>query len=191
MPAVLATDRLRLRSWREADAEKYRELWLERDTRSMRLIGADGRPTVVDLRRSIRAQLAETARTGIGLMVVERLAEKDVIGYCGLVARDATPDEPEIAYELLHATHGHGYATEAARAVRDAAAASGWSRLWAGVRVWNIASLRVLGKIGFVSAGRIEEDSERGDLVLMTCRLSGDQSRGCPAHGTCSRSSTS
>ena len=56
-------------------------------------------------------------------------------------------------------------------ATGSAAAGAGRSRLWAGVRVWNIASLRVLNKLGFVSSGQVSEDLERGDMVLMTCRL--------------------
>jgi RimJ/RimL family protein N-acetyltransferase len=104
-------------------------------------------------------------------MAVERRVENDFVGYCGLIAREATTDEPEIAYELLRGSHGCGYATEAARAVRDAAAATGRSRLWAGVRVWNAASLRVLDKIGFVPSGQVSKDNERGDLVWMTCIL--------------------
>ena len=171
MPDSLVTERLRLRPWKETDAPKYRELWLERDPRSLRVVGPDGRPTVADLCENIRSQRAATARTGIGLFAVERLDESRFIGYCGLVTRDATPDEPEIAFELLREVHGNGYATEAARSVRDAAAATGRSRLWAGVRVWNTASFRVLAKLGFVSSGRVDEDPERGDLVLMTCRL--------------------
>jgi RimJ/RimL family protein N-acetyltransferase len=171
MPDSLMTERLRLRPWTEADAPQYRALWLGRDPRSVRVISAAGRPTVEDLRASIRSQLASTALTDFGLMVVERRAEKDFIGYCGLIGRDATPEEPEVAYELLRAAHGRGYATEAVRAVQDAAAAAGRSRLWAGVRVWNIASLRVLNKLGFVSSGQVSEDLERGDMVLMTCRL--------------------
>ena len=171
MPEWLTTDRLCLRPWTDADAPGYRQLWLERDPRSLRVIGPDGRPTVEDLCDNIRSQLLRTASTGIALMAVERREEKDFIGYCGLIGRAVSPEEPELAYELLRKAHGNGYATEAARAVRDAAAATGRSRLWAGVRAWNTASLRVLGKIGFVPSGRVEHDLERGDMILMMCRL--------------------
>ena len=171
MPDSLMTERLRLRPWAESDAPQYRALWLERDPRSLRVIGTDGRPSVEDLRGRIRSQLVARPSTGYGLMVVERRDEEDFIGYCGLIGRAATPDEPQVAYELLRAAHGRGYATEAARAVQGAAAASGLSRLWAEVRVWNTASRRVLDKLGFVSSGEVREDLERGDSVLMTCRL--------------------
>ena len=171
MPESLLTARLRLRPWTEDDAPMYRRLWAERDPRSLRVIGADGRPTDADLRTKIRAQLAETSMSGLGLFAIERRADREFIGYCGLIKRDATPDEPEIAYELLRHAHGQGYATEAGRVVRDAAAETGRLRLWAGVRVWNTASLRVLAKLGFVSSGQVTEDRERGDMVQLTCQL--------------------
>jgi RimJ/RimL family protein N-acetyltransferase len=171
MPQSLMTDRLHLRPWSETDAPMYRQLWAERDPRSLRVIGLDGRPTVEDLRSKIRSQLVAAGLSGIGLMALERREQKDLIGYCGLIGRDASPDEPEMAYELLREAHGNGYATEAALAVRDAAAATGRSRLWAGVRVWNAASMRVMDKLGFVSSGRIDRDLERGDMIWMTCRL--------------------
>ncbi len=171
MPSVLETERLRLRPWRESDAAEYRTLWLERDPRSLRVISADGKPTVDDLRENIRSQLADSARTGLSLLAVERRVENAFIGYCGLIGREATVEEPEIAYELLRRVHGYGYATEAARAVRDAARATGQTRLWAGVRGWNSASLRVLSKIGFVASGEVSEARDRGDMVWMTCAL--------------------
>lgn len=83
----------------------------------------------------------------------------------------ATFDEPEIAYELASRAHGHGYATEAARAVVEAARRTGRRRLWATVREWNAASFRVLEKVGFERSDRVDEDPERGDSIWMTCEL--------------------
>jgi len=171
MPRVIETDRLLLRPWVEADAVLYRDLWSERDPRSLRVIDAVGRPTVEDLREKIRTELTEPDPTGLGLLVIERRAEKDFIGYCGLIHRDMTPEEPEIAYELLRRAHGCGYATEAAGAVRDAGRELGRSRLWAGVRSWNTASFRVLDKIGFTASGLVNEDPDHGNMVWMTCDL--------------------
>ncbi len=168
----LQTDRLRLRPWRTSDAAHVRALWSERDPRSLRVLTADGRPTVEEMRDRIGTQLAESARTGLALLAVERLEQGDYLGYCGLVVGAAAPDEPEIAFELFRAAQGHGYATEAARAVVAAAATSGRTRLWATVRVWNGASLRVLQKLAFLPSGRVTADAVRGDLVWMTRELS-------------------
>jgi RimJ/RimL family protein N-acetyltransferase len=74
--------------------------------------------------------------------------------------------EPEIAYELFRRAHGRGYATEAARAVLEAAIATGRKRLWSTVGSWNTPSSRVLEKLGFerdhVSAG------DGGEVVWLT-----------------------
>ncbi|GAA4094812.1 GNAT family N-acetyltransferase [Nonomuraea soli] len=136
MPTELVTERLRLRQWVAADAEGYRGLWLERDPRALRRIGADGRPTVDDFRAWILDDPL-TKEAGLGLMPIELRATGEFIGYCGLIVGQASFDEPEIAYELARRAHGHGYATEAARAVVEAAARTGRRRLWATVREWN------------------------------------------------------
>lgn len=167
MASELLTERLRLRPWRPSDAEPHRQLWTERDRRSLRLIDVDGRPTFDDLRDRMAEQSTD-ALSGLTLYAVERLAGQDFIGYCGLIVGDATPDEPELAYEFTRRHHGSGYATEAARLVVAEAAATGRSRLWATVREWNIVSFRVLEKVGFHNSGRITPDPERGDTIWMT-----------------------
>jgi len=171
MPSIIETERLLLRPWAEADAEVYHDLWAERDPRSVRVIDVDGKPTVGDLRERIRASLSKPSPTGLRLLAIQRLADEDFIGYCGLIYRETTPREPEIAYELLQYAHGLGYATEAAGAVRDTARTIGRPRLWAGVRSWNAASFRVLDKIGFTTSGQVDEDPSHGDMVWMTCGL--------------------
>jgi RimJ/RimL family protein N-acetyltransferase len=98
---------------------------------------------------------------------VQRKRTRDIIGYCGLIFDgNAPPDEPELAYELLRATHGCGYATEAGRAVMTWAGEVGYGRLWAGVRDWNVASRRVLEKLGFRETDTVERDPVHGDSLL-------------------------
>lgn len=172
LPEELGTERLRLRRWVEADAEEYRGLWVERDPRALRRIDAEGRPTV----EQVRGWLVENplaAEPGLGLLVIERRDSGEFVGYCGLTVGRGSFEEPEIAYELARRAHGHGYATEAARAVVEAAARTGRRRLWATVREWNSASFRVLEKVGFERSGRVTEDAERGDTIWMTRALDG------------------
>lgn len=157
MSLHLQTERLVLRPWADTDADHYRALVAERGY---------GTPTSDDIHQRIRSQRAATEQTGIALLAVSRRAEQDFIGYCGLIVGRATLDEPEIAYELFQRVHGHGYATEAARAVVAAAAATGRTRLWSTVGAWNTASLRVLAKLAFrrdhVSVG------DQGEIVWLT-----------------------
>jgi ribosomal-protein-alanine N-acetyltransferase len=163
---TLETDRLILRRSRAGDAATYRQLWTERDLRvpPHRRINSEGRPTMEDIAAQIRAEREES---GPGLLAVERRGTADVIGYCGLIIHgNGSPDEPELAYELLRAAYGCGYATEAGRAVVRWASAAGYRRLWAGVWDWNVASRRVLEKLGFREAGRVEPSSVYGHSLL-------------------------
>ena len=126
-----------------------------------------GRPTVQDIAARIQA---ENAASGPGLLAVERNSMRDVIGYCGLIFQgNGSVDEPELAYELLRAAQGAGYATEAAQAVVNWATDAGYRRLWATVWDWNIASRRVLAKLGFQETGPVEPHSTYG-VSLLTIR---------------------
>ena len=162
MSMELETDRLTLRPWAEGDAEDYRALIAERDDEAV---------SVETARERIAAQLASADRTGIALLTARRRVEGDFIGYCGLIVGRASVDEPEIAYELFRRVHGHGYATEAARAVVEAAVATGRKRLWSTVGSWNAPSLRVLEKLGF-HRDHVDPDHDgRGELVWLTRAL--------------------
>ena len=168
MPHAWETERLLLRWWRLSDSAVVRELWAERDPRSMRLIDADGHPTVAEMEERIAAQLADGERTGLGMLAIELKSAPGFLGYCGLTAGLATEAEPELAFELFRSAQGHGYATEAAESVMALARATGRARLWATVREWNAPSFRVLAKLDFEDSGRRNEDSMRGASVWMT-----------------------
>ncbi|SKC68676.1 GNAT family N-acetyltransferase [Krasilnikoviella flava] len=167
---VLETDRLLLRPWRVAEAVVQRELWTERDPRvpAHRRLDAEGRPTLGEMEGWIR----DGSRTpSLALLAAERRSEGDVVGYCGLIDGALGPDEPELAFELLRRVWGAGYATEAAGAVVGWAQESGYHRLWATVRDWNVASRRVLTKVGFAETARVERDDVHGDSLFMTRSL--------------------
>jgi RimJ/RimL family protein N-acetyltransferase len=70
----------------------------------------------------------------------------------------------------LQGYHGNGYATEAARAMVEAAAGTGRSRLWATVRDWNDASFRVLEKLDFERTTKMTSD-DFGDVIWCTREL--------------------
>jgi RimJ/RimL family protein N-acetyltransferase len=166
---VLETGRLLLRPWRATEAVVLHELWKERDPRlpPQRRIDSDGHPTVADLEDWIRTNQL----TSIGLLAVERKADRDVIGYCGLIEGGQGPDgDPELAFELLRRVWRQGYATEASLAVLDWARSSGYERLCATVWEWNTASRRVLAKVGFIEA-RVERDAAYGNNVFTTRAL--------------------
>jgi RimJ/RimL family protein N-acetyltransferase len=80
------------------------------------------------------------------------LTNGTAIGACGVDLREG--QRPELGYWLGTHYWGHGYATEAARAVIDHAFGElGCEELQSGARVSNPASRRVLEKCGFQWSG--------------------------------------
>lgn len=155
MPDTLESSRLALRRRVADDADWSLELLLERDDPPVR--------TLDDARARLLAQEEDAARNGFGFYAIRLRADPAAqpVGCCGLLVGRSTVDEPELAYELLRRAHGHGYATEAARLVVDAAFATGRKRLCATVRPANVASLRVLDRLGFrVDRTTIDDGAE-------------------------------
>jgi RimJ/RimL family protein N-acetyltransferase len=157
MSFAIETERLLLRLRGREDATWNLELLGEHEGGTTR--------TLAEAQQRLAEQNVQAHASGIGFLAIQRRAEGDVIGYCGLLVGRGSFDEPEIAYELLRRVHGHGYATEAARAVLDAAFATGRRRLWSTVRAWNAPSFRVLEKIGFRRDHSVTD--ERGELVYL------------------------
>lgn len=80
------------------------------------------------------------------------LRDGGIIGACGLEWRSGP--NPEIGYWLGAPHWGHGYATEAVRALIDQAFGEfGYEAVEAGARTSNAASRRVLEKCGFQWTG--------------------------------------
>jgi RimJ/RimL family protein N-acetyltransferase len=158
MPLRIETERLVLTPEEEQDAEWFAELLNERGV---------GTFTVEQARERIVA-MAETIRTiGIGALVLRTRSHGEAIGYCAIIVGRGSLEEPELAYELLPRSHGHGFATEAAKALLDAAFATGRRRIWSTVGSWNAPSLRVLEKLGF-RRHHTTTDGD-GELVWLVC----------------------
>lgn len=157
MSFSIETERLSLRLRAREDA-----VW------NLQLLGEhEGRTelTLAEAEQHLAEQNVTARGVGFGFLAIQRRAERDFIGYCGLLVGRATFDEPELAYELLRRFHGYGYATEAASAVLDAAFATGRRRLWATVGGWNARSFRVFEKLGFYRDHSVTD--EQGELVYM------------------------
>lgn len=61
--------------------------------------------------------------------------------------------EYEVGWTLHPDSHGHGYATEAARALLDQVVEQGLPEVWCGVFVGNDASCRVAERLGLTYVG--------------------------------------
>lgn len=165
----LETERLLLRLPRLEDAEAL--LALHTDPEAMRFIGGVHPDAASDPAFPIRRWLERWDANGYGQLVAARRHDGAVLGRIGLVVWDTrswrittAPEagpygQPELGWALVRAHWGYGYATEAARAVRDWARADlGIRRLISVIAPENRASSRVAEKLGAVPGETIRLD---------------------------------
>ena len=145
---VAETDRLVLRRLSAEDAGFIVELMNDPDW--LRYIGDRGVRTLDDARAYLAGgPVAMYERLGFGLYLVERKEDGTSIGICGLIKRDAL-DDVDLGFAFLPAYRGIGYAREAAEAtVTYGREALGLGRIAAIVAPDNVASIRLLEKLGF------------------------------------------
>jgi ribosomal-protein-alanine N-acetyltransferase len=102
-------------------------------------------------------QMAEEG-TGVRL-AVDRVCDGAFIGWCSLNRWNPDYRSAALGYCYTDAAWGQGYATEAARALlRWAFDTLDLNRLQAEADTRNMASARVLEKLGFVREGTLRED---------------------------------
>ncbi len=106
------------------------------------------------------AACRQLADEGTGArLAVERVADGAFIGWCGLTRWNRDYRSASLGYCFADAAWGHGYATEAARGLlRWAFDALDLNRVQAETDTRNLASARVLEKLGFVREGTLRED---------------------------------
>lgn len=135
---MIETERLILRNWREEDAEPF-----ERHTNTPAVMQWLGGVKPPELIRSVvpdRFMLWQEER-GFTFWVVERKADGELLGFCGIKIAD-DPGSPvegeyEIVWRLREDAWGQGYAREAAIASLD--------RLFEATGAQRVVSLTVTG----------------------------------------------
>jgi RimJ/RimL family protein N-acetyltransferase len=102
-------------------------------------------------------QQTEQPRTKFQLAIIAK-EENKLIGNCGIRINDLQLREANIGYELDTHYWGKGYATEAAYTIiKFGFEELGMHRIWAYCIADNIASARVLEKIGMRREGHLRE----------------------------------
>lgn len=143
------TARLRFRAWRDGDGDLPLAHLLFGDPEVTALVG--GPFDDAQIRARLAFELDNQHVHGCTYWPIETHAGAPV-GTCGLKPRPE-PRVLELGYYLAPAFWGGGYATEAARAVRDHAfAAYDIDALFAGHHPENHGSRRVLERVGFAYA---------------------------------------
>ncbi len=159
MPTV-ETARLRLRPFTRADLPALVPIYA--DPAVMRYMRTGDPAPAERVQFVIDYYIRYWQEHPFGLWAVERRDTGALIGQCGLFHLDNTP-EVEVAYLLAQEAWGHGFATEAAAAsLRYGFEAADLPRIVAVVRPQNIASQRVLAKLGL----RFERDTRYYELDI-------------------------
>jgi ribosomal-protein-alanine N-acetyltransferase len=151
----IETERLVLRPLEPGDLDGFAPIFA--DPEVMRFIG-DGTGTRDETAEWLERWIATFGEIGRGHLAVTLRDTDELIGRCGLVLRElAHGRETEISYLLGRDRWGRGYATEAARAVRDHAFDElGERRLVSLIAEGNHASEAVARRIGMALERRLE-----------------------------------
>jgi RimJ/RimL family protein N-acetyltransferase len=159
---MIETERLILRDWREEDIEPF--LRHTNTPAVMRWLG--GVRSDADQLESIGRMMRWQAERGFTFWIVERRADGELLGFCGLKLADS-PGSPiagmvEIGWRLREDAWGQGYAKEAAIASIDHA----FDRLGAGRVValtfqGNEASWGLMERLGMTRRPECDHDDPR------------------------------
>jgi len=117
VPLPLETERLVVRPYREADATALHEVFGSPEV--MKWTPSPPSKNVAETVERLARTMAFTARQppGLGLWALELKESAEFLGQVGLFPVEGKGPEVEVAYELAPRVWGHGYATEAARAL--------------------------------------------------------------------------
>jgi len=154
---TIRTPRLVLRPFTSADADAL--FALHSSAVVLRYWDA---PPWVDRARAEQfiATCAQIADEGSGArLALELASDASFVGWCGLTRWNPEYRSASLGYCLDVAAWGHGYATEAGRAVLEwAFEALDLNRVQAETDTRNAASAHVLEKLGFLREGTLRED---------------------------------
>jgi RimJ/RimL family protein N-acetyltransferase len=147
---MIETPRLILRRWRAADREPYAAMLADPEVADW----LGGVVTRAEADARIDASEAAFERFGFGRFALERRADGQLVGYCGLMrAAEVEPVPPglEIGWALVRGAWGRGYAAEAAEAVlADGFTSLGLSEILAFTAETNLRSQAVMRRLGMV-----------------------------------------
>jgi [ribosomal protein S5]-alanine N-acetyltransferase len=142
----LETERLVIRPFEpERDAEPLHELW--GDAAGMQFVPSGPRASV-DQTRELLESLSGCVPEGLGFWALEERGGGRLVGGIGLVPLAWKGPELELAYHVVPSAWGRGFATEAAEALLAAAWKAGLDHVVAVAMPGNVASRRVMEKLG-------------------------------------------
>jgi [ribosomal protein S5]-alanine N-acetyltransferase len=158
------TERLVVREFTAADARAVARAFADPE-----VIWWEAAPFTLEAARAWVARSRERyAVDGVGLYAVALRAGGRLIGDCGLVARVIEGTQVvEIGWHLERASWGHGYATEAARAVLKHAVGLGITHVCALIVADNVRSRGVARRLGMTIDRQVDWAGRSHDLWVL------------------------
>jgi len=154
---TLHTPRIRLRPFTSSDAEVL--FALHSNAHVLRYWDSPPWSDPARAQSFIGGSVAMAADGTGARLAIDRLSDGIFLGWCSLTRWNPDHRSASLGYCLAEAAWGQGYATEAARAVlRWAFETLDLNRVQSETDTRNLASARVLEKVGFVREGTLRED---------------------------------
>lgn len=158
MDTHFTTERLAMRPYAHGDAEAAYEIYKLWEV--ARWIG--GKPRIVESVDEMRERIAGWAERNAhlpppyGLSAVTDRTTGELMGTVLLLLMPPESTDTEIGWHLHPSNWGHGYASEAARAVLSRAFSAGVEEVFAVVRPGNEPSMDVARRLGMEHLGRTD-----------------------------------
>ena len=161
----LTTDRLRLRSYRDSDAEAHLPIYSREDVSRFLLQDPwTAEVAETEIAKRLPRTGLETESRALALVIetadgLDSLEGSRVIGDIALWLEDGSDEKAEIGWILDPAASGHGFATEAAIAVLNVAFDHyGLHRVFAQMDSRNTASAKLARRIGMREEAHLRKD---------------------------------
>lgn len=160
-PDALETARLLLRPYGAGDLNDLTALYGDPAVTAYTKIG---RQTPAECRDLLKGYIDDWQARGFGMRALFTKADGAFTGECGLFWHDRF-GVPALRYVLVRDAWGQGFTAEAARAtLLDAFAKRGVARIVSVVQDANLASHRVMRKVGMAEFRRAQ--NAQGELVI-------------------------
>jgi RimJ/RimL family protein N-acetyltransferase len=164
MARTLETPRLVLRPYGPGDLDAMAEMFADAEVTAYTLLGQRARAETAQVLEDYKGFLAER---GYGMLAIIDLETRQYLGEVGLFVSPMGP--LALRYALARAAWGRGIATEASAAViEDTFDELGLHRLLAGVIAANLASIRVVEKLGFVFDREVDAGGKQFNLYALS-----------------------
>ena len=161
----LTTNRLRLRPHRASDAEAHLPIYAREDVSQFLLQGPwTAEVAETEIAKRIPRTGLETETRALALVIetadgLDTLEGSRVLGDIAIWLEDGTESKAEIGWVLDPAAGGHGFATEAAIAMLNAAFDHyGLHRVFAQLDARNTASAKLAERIGMRQEAHLRQD---------------------------------